>query len=63
MVFANSVVGEIGGGGGGEDETLSDLDDEIDEYILTEEQVKMRKYLLSINSDNEEHSPTQQDSD
>ena len=39
MVFANSVVGEIGGGGGGEDENLSDLDDEIDEYILTEEQV------------------------
>ncbi|CAI8051248.1 hypothetical protein GBAR_LOCUS28063 [Geodia barretti] len=63
VVFANSVVGEIGGGGGGEDENLSDLDDEIDEYILTEEQVKMRKYLLSINSDNEEHSPTQQDSD
>ena len=41
MVLANSVVGEIGGG---DDENLSDLDDEIDEYILTEEQVT---YLLT----------------
>ena len=48
VVFANSLVGEIGegggGGGGGEEETLSDLDDEIDEYILTEEQVSLHSF-------------------
>ena len=38
VVFANEQVGEMGGG---EEETLSDLDDEVAEYILTEEQVNL----------------------
>ena len=41
-VFANGLVGDMGGEEGGEgDENLSDLDDEIEEYILTEEQVRL----------------------
>lgn len=57
VVFANGEVDVEGLGGGGseggkEEGTLSDLDDEIDEYILNDKEVEMRKYLLS-NGDNE----------
>ena len=37
-----------GGGGGGGEETLSDLDDEIDEYILNDEEVCILCSIITL---------------